>query len=978
MFMRGLQRGFGWCAAFFLGCIQPLVAAPNVSVAKFFEDRVAPLFAEKCVKCHSSTDGKVKGGLALETREGLSKGGDNGPVIVAGNPEKSVLMQRILSKDPDEKMPPKGDDLSPQQVQDVMAWIRAGAVDPRTAPTKAPSLSETASKAKAHWAFQPISKPVVPTVNDRAWVRTPIDAYVLALLERNGMKPNGMADKPTLIRRAYFDLIGLPPMPWEVKAFMDDESPNAWEKVIDRLLAMPQYGERWGRYWLDVARYSDTKGDVGKKGDARSVDAWNYRDYVISALNTDRPYDVFIKEQIAADKFVSKSDPKPLAALGFLTVGERYKGNENDIINDRIDVVTKGFLGLTVSCSRCHDHMFDPIPQKDYYALHGIFASSVEPKQSPVIQARGTLEEQRDYQAKKADVLARAQDAIATELEGVRVLFRKDAGAVLLSMERGNGKKGGVSLAGGQKLSKDEQQEMREMFKGIRAEGAFEPFFAMAKIPRKEFSAKAQDVARRVALGEGTFADVPASVRERFRGLKLGSMEDVAKIYTGLFHKVAEEITGLRKTAGKGWHAAARQSGSSLVRELMDLPGGRLSAGGSLDAIAEALPRKAQGRIRAFLVEEDRIDFSHPGAPRRAMSLEDAAKPKDSPLFIRGEANQKGDVVPRRFLEILAGPNRPVFKDGSGRRELAEAIASPSNPLTPRVMMNRVWLHHFGQGFVATPDDLGTQAGKAVNQPLLDFLAYEFVRGGWRLKPVHKAIMMSSAYMQGSETSLANAEKDPANRALWRYNVRRLDFEAMRDSLLYISGKLDMSEVGGHPVNIVEEPFSNRRSVYGYIDRANLPETLAHFDFASPTQPIGNRHETVVPQQALFLMNNPLLVEVSRRLMTREEMKPADTDEKKIHALYWMIFQRPPKAEEISLGKGYLDAVRNSGAAEEDGPVASSGAVGASSRGKGGGGKKAGFSLRNEGERVDRGKALSEWEKFAHALLMANETVYFN
>lgn len=976
--MRGLQRGFGWCAAFFLGCIQPLVAAPNVSVAKFFEDRVAPVFAEKCVKCHSSTDGKVKGGLALETREGLSKGGDNGPVIVAGNPEKSVLMQRILSKDSDEKMPPKGDDLSPQQVQDVMAWIRAGAVDPRTAPTKAPSLSETASKAKAHWAFQPISKPVVPTVNDRAWVRTPIDAYVLALLERNGMKPNGMADKPTLIRRAYFDLIGLPPMPWEVKAFMDDESPNAWEKVIDRLLAMPQYGERWGRYWLDVARYSDTKGDVGKKGDARSVDAWNYRDYVISALNTDRPYDVFIKEQIAADKFVSKSDPKPLAALGFLTVGERYKGNENDIINDRIDVVTKGFLGLTVSCSRCHDHMFDPIPQKDYYALHGIFASSVEPKQSPVIQARGTLEEQRDYQAKKADVLARAQDAIATELEGVRVLFRKDAGAVLLSMERGNGKKGGVSLAGGQKLSKDEQQEMREMFKGIRAEGAFEPFFAMAKIPRKEFLSKAQDVARRVASGDGTFADVPASVRERFRGLKPGSIEDVAKIYTGLFHKVAEEITGLRKTAGKGWHAAARQSGSSLVRELMDLPGGRLSAGGSLDAIAEALPRKAQGRIRAFLVEEDMIDFSHPGAPRRAMSLEDAAKPKDSPLFIRGEANQKGDVVPRRFLEILAGPNRPVFKDGSGRRELAEAIASPSNPLTPRVMMNRVWLHHFGQGFVATPDDLGTQAGKAVNQPLLDFLAYEFVRGGWRLKPVHKAIMMSSAYMQGSETSLANAEKDPANRALWRYNVRRLDFEAMRDSLLYISGKLDMSEVGGHPVNIVEEPFSNRRSVYGYIDRANLPETLAHFDFASPTQPIGNRHETVVPQQALFLMNNPLLVEVSRRLMTREEMKPADTDEKKIHALYWMIFQRPPKAEEISLGKGYLDAVRNSGAAEEDGPVASSGAVGASSRGKGGGGKKAGFSLRNEGERVDRGKALSEWEKFAHALLMANETVYFN
>jgi mono/diheme cytochrome c family protein len=972
--MSDLRKSVGLCIALALIVLDCSAAPASAAATKFFEERVAPVLAEKCIKCHSATDGKVKGGLALETREGLSKGGDNGPVIVAGNPEKSMLMQRILSKDPDEKMPPKDEQLTPQQVQDVMAWIRSGAADPRTAPTKAPSLSETAAKAKAHWAFQPIQKPLVPPVSDKTWGRTPIDAYVLALLERNGMKPNGIADKPTLIRRAYYDLIGLPPMPWEVKAFMDDESPSAWEKVIDRLLAMPQYGERWGRYWLDVARYSDTKGDVGKKGDARSVDAWTYRDYVISALNTDRPYDVFIKEQIAADKFVSKSDPKPLAALGFLTVGERYKGNENDIINDRIDVVTKGFLGLTVSCSRCHDHMFDPIPQKDYYALHGIFASSVEPKQSPVIQLRGTPEEQRDYQAKKADVLARAQDAIATELEGVRALFRKDAGAVLLSMERGNAKKGGASLAGAQKLSKDEQQELREMFKGIRLEGAFEPFFAMAKIPRKDFGAKAGDVARRVASGEGTFGDVPSSVRERFRGLKPSSMEEVAKIYTSLFHKVAEEIAGLRKSAGKGWHAAARQNGSSAVRELMDLPGGRLSAGGSLDAIAEALPRKAQGRIRAFLAEEDRIDFSHPGAPRRAMALEDSAKPKDSPLFIRGEANQKGDMVPRRFLEILAGPNRPAFKDGSGRRELAEAIASPSNPLTPRVMMNRVWLHHFGQGFVATPDDLGTQAGKAVNQPLLDFLAYEFVRGGWRLKPVHKAIMMSSVYMQSSETSLSNAEKDPANRALWRYNVRRLDFEAMRDALLYISGKLDMSEIGGHPVNIVEEPFSNRRTVYGYIDRANLPETLAHFDFASPTQPIGNRHETVVPQQALFLMNNPLLVDVSRRLMMREEMKPADTDEKKVHALYWMIFQRPPKPEEIVLSKGYIDAVRNPAAAD-DGPVASPGGAG---KARVGTGKKAGFTLRNEGERVDRDKSLSEWEKFAHALLMANETVYFN
>jgi mono/diheme cytochrome c family protein len=366
------------------------VAAPGVEFNKaqldFFERKVRPIFSDNCYKCHSIEKGKSKGGLTLDTREAVLKGGDDGPVIKPGRPEESLLIKAINYDDPDLQMPPKGEKLSSQQIADLTEWIRIGAPDPRDAPKPIGSgkLSGLTDKARQHWAYQPVKKPAIPINSNQQWCRTPVDAFILQALEAKQMVPSPDADREALLRRATYDLIGLPPTPQEVEAFLADKSPNAFAAVVDRLLASPHYGERWGRFWLDTARYSDTTGGERKalRGqDYRYAYAWTYRDYVIKAFNDDKPYDQFIIEQLAADRLPeAASDKTQLAALGFLTVGERF-ANPNDIINDRIDVVSKGFLGMTVTCARCHDHMFDPIPTEDYYALHGVFSSTIEPRE---------------------------------------------------------------------------------------------------------------------------------------------------------------------------------------------------------------------------------------------------------------------------------------------------------------------------------------------------------------------------------------------------------------------------------------------------------------------------------------------------------------------------------------------------------------------------------------------------------------------
>ena len=972
----------------------------------FFEQKIEPLFSDNCYKCHSVTQ-KVKGGLALDSREGLLKGGDDGKVIVPGHPADSTLIQRINSKDADEKMPPKDGPLTAQQIADLTAWVRMGAPDPRVSAGGAVAAGMDPAAARKHWAWQPVRTPAVPVVKDPGWCKTPLDNFVLAKLEQKNLTPSPMADRATLIRRAYFDLLGLPPMPWEVQAFIDDKSPNAWAKVVDRLLASPHYGERWGRYWLDIARYSDTKGDPSKKESPLYVDAWSYRDYVVDAFNADKPYDRFIVEQLAADKLNLGQDKKPLAALGFLTVGDRFNGNRNDMINDQIDVVSKGFLGLTVTCARCHDHKFDPIPQKDYYSLHGVFASTLEPKENPIIAAEGNAKEYSDY-VKAHDAAETSVKEFAEQaMESIRHTFRQHAGDFLLAAHAAPTDRAKYlrDVAVPPRVAQELMGTLTRR-QNFRKDPVFGLWNQFADLTPENFAEKAPEIVANAGTG-GRFVSPNPQVVALFRGKPVpASLEEVASRYTALFQEVDKKAANV-KTATPAAAAAAvpgAQMGVMLASAAAAAPAPaaedrysdelrlapfRVDPAKALDAntMAALLPQQLAGQIQKRLSEVARVDLTAPGAPMRAMAVEDAPHPQDSPVFIRGEATSKGEMAPRRFLEILSGPNRPDFREGSGRLELAKDIASPNNPLTARVMINRMWEHHFGEGFVTTPDDFGTQSAPPSHPELLDYLAVRFMQSGWSMKTMHRLIMLSSVYQQQSETNAADAAIDPNNRLLWRCNLRRLEFEPLRDSLLYIAGKLDLT-VGGHPVNILAEPYSMRRSVYGFIDRGNLPEMMNQFDFANPGLPLGKRHETTVPQQALFMMNSPLMVEVSRCLLARPEMEQAKDDAQRIHALYWMIYQRPPKPEETELGMEYLKSEEAEGPSQAGPQVAATDnqPVGRMTREqliamrkeknqqqrRGGG-----FQLENTGDKVDR-RPLTAWEKYTHALLMANEAVYYN
>ncbi len=742
----------------------PVPAAPSPADLQFFENKIRPVLANRCYQCHSRDADKLKGGLMLDTQEGVAHGGNSGAVIVPGKPDDSLLIQAIRYNDPDLQMPPKGDKLTDQQVADFTEWVRRGAPDPRTLTAKGSSAATYGGVGRQHWSFLPVKQPAVPAVQNATWCQTPVDNFILEKLEASGMQPNPAADKRTLIRRVTFDLIGLPPTESEIQAFLADNSPGAYATVVDRLLASPHYGERWGRYWLDVARYADTMGDPPKKGgtraDPRYPYAWTYRDYVVNAFNQDKPFNQFIVEQLAADRLieeaakkaktdVTKMDGSSRAALGFLTLGNRFEGRVDDIVNDRIDVTTKAFLGLTVSCARCHDHKFDPIPQKDYYSLYGIFANTVENpvvSDQPFVRPVPKTPQLTDYLNQAADLKKKAADA------------QQDLVAFNRSRDRDPAK-------------------------------------------RKELLAQIQRAER---------------------------------------------------------------------------------------AISD-------------------LEMTHSAAPARANAIFDVRNPHDYPVLVRGDPANKGDIVPRRFLEILSPDpkKRPEYRSGSGRLELAEAIASPTNPLTARVLVNRLWQQHFGEGFVSTPDDLGNMSSAPTHPELLDYLASRFVAGGWSVKSLQRMIVLSSTYQESAGDNTRYAETDPDNHLHWRYNLRRLDFEQLHDSLLAIAGTLDPT-MGGRPVRIESADFATRRALYGYIDRANPAEILTQFDFPNPSVPSGRRYQTIVPQQSLFMMNGTLVIETARKLTQRPEFLEFGTAEERVTSLYLAVFQRPPTAQEIALSLRYV------------------------------------------------------------------------
>ncbi|MGV3533334.1 MAG: PSD1 and planctomycete cytochrome C domain-containing protein, partial [Chthoniobacteraceae bacterium] len=686
--------------ALLIGMISPALTAAPPEQIEFFEKQVRPVLAEHCYSCHGPE--KQKAELRLDSREALLKGSDIGPVVVPGKPEEGSFIKSIRHEG-DSKMPEKEDKLPDEKIAALTEWVRMGLPWPEN---DGPKLSSQEEAAQNHWAFQKVKKPAVPTVQTAAErVQSPIDSFVLAKLEPQGLSLAKAVDKRSLLRRATFDLTGLPPTMQEIEAFEADSAPDAFARVIDRLLASPRYGERWGRYWLDVARYADSKGYVFQE-ERRYPYAYTYRDWVIRALNEDLPYDKFLLHQLAADQLVTPEDPEPLAAMGFLTLGRRFLNNQHDIIDDRIDVVTRGLMGLTVACARCHDHKFDPISAKDYYSLYGVFASSTEPKDAPVLPGQRDPQVEAEYQKELAKRQARVE----------ALLVKKQA-------------KRAVLLA------------------------------AVTNIP----------------------GVIPTDILERY------------------------------------------------------------------------LDRKERDEVRDRRRKIDELNAG-PLAPPRPMMMADKPDLVNPRVFLRGNPGRPGEETPRRFLTVLSEGEPKPFQKGSGRLEMAQAIASADNPLTARVAVNRVWMLHFGAGLVRTPGDFGVKGEAPTHPELLDWLAATFVEKGWSLKQLHREIMLSSTYQQSSDVADEVVQKDPENRLLTRMNRRRLDFEAMRDSLLLVAGQLD-PKMGGHAEQLTEPPYSKRRAVYGFIDRQNLPGTFRTFDFASPDTTSPQRYSTTVPQQALFMLN---------------------------------------------------------------------------------------------------------------------------
>ena len=913
--------------------IVPLhAAAPTPEQTEFFESEIRPLLAEHCYECHSTKSKSIKGGLRVDTRDGLLKGGDTGPAIIPGDPEKSLLIKAVRYSNPDLQMPPKNKRLSSKQLTTLETWVKMGAPDPRTASATATTPPPSAAK---HWAFQPVRSPALPVVKDKRWIQSPIDSFVLAKLEAAKLTPSPAADKRTIIRRATFDLTGLPPTPAEADAVLADKSPDAYAKVIDRLLASPRYGERWARHWLDVARYGDVKGYIGVGVERRYPYSYTYRDYVIRAFNEDLPFDRFIHEQLAADQLDLGEDKRPLAAMGFLTLGRRFINNQQEIIDDRIDVTTRGLMGLTVTCARCHDHKYDPIPTKDYYSLYGVFASSIEPTELPLIAKPA---ENASYQAFEKELKVR---------EAVVNKFREERASQITGDLRAPAKIADYLLAAHDTANLDDaarrdfakQRDLRpyfiERWRTFVRETAkshhpiLAPWHALTALRANDYTNQAA-----AALAPFTNA-VPAKpvnpLVARAFATTPASLKEAAQRYGALLGKTAPAGPGADKD-------------EEALRQLLRAKANPLDA--PIADFEKFIERDDRNKLVALQKKVEEWKINSPDAPARAHSLADAATPTEPVVFIRGNAGNRGPRVPRQFLDVIAGTERKPFLKGSGRLEMAQAITSPTNPLTARVIVNRVWLHHFGQGFVRTPSDFGLRSDPPSHPELLDHLAHRFMAEGWSLKKLHRTIMLSATYQQVSDDRADALLKDSNNLLLWKKNRPRLEFEAMRDSLLFVSGQLDLT-MGGKPVELTKDPFPVRRAVYAYIDRQNLPGLFRTFDFANPDTHSPIRFSTTVPQQALFWMNSTLTTQQAKHLAARSELTSLGTDEAKVRWLYATLYQRAPTTDEMKDAQRFLQVATTTTSASTN----ATGSVAVSS-------------------------APSAWEQLAHVLLMANEFAF--
>ena len=763
--------------------IDGIVASGAAVDIKFFELKIRPVLVEHCYSCHAADSKIIRGGLLVDSREALREGGDSGPAVIPGNTNESLILAAMkhesLEMPPDEKLPDA-------VIADFEQWITRGAADPRDVGTAESPRGVDYQAAKSHWAFQQVADPQPPTINDSAWIQSPIDRFVLAQLEAADMKPRPRADKATLIRRATFDLIGLPPTVEQVDAFLADESPDAFAKVIDSLLQSPHYGERWGRHWLDLVRYADTN---GADENHPLPNAWHYRDWVVRMINRDLPLDEFIIEQLAGDLLPKTGDEQTdgdrLTATGMLVIGPKMLAEQDkdkmviDIVDEQIDTVSRTMLGLTIGCARCHDHKFDPISAKDYYALAGIFYSTKTMADRAFVSKwmerplpSAAIESQRAEHQKKIDA--------------AKVEFASAEAALKIQTEK-----------------------------------------------RDQLQAKFDAAA----------TDAPETAKP--------SQEELDAIKA--------EVESLKQKMDQ--HKK------------------------SVEEVEKAMP--------AFTM----------------VMAADESTPADLPIHIRGNhlTLAEGKVsrgMPEIFTSVASSPTIPA--DQSGRLQLAQWLVSPDNPLTARVMANRIWMWHFGQALMRSPSNFGLRAEQPTHPELLDFLASRLIKDGWSLKRMHRLIMNSSTYQMASEVdfpeSAQYANQDPDNRLLWRRSRRRLEAEPVRDAVLCVGGGLDTTIGGKAP-----DENANRRAVYLPINRAALYEMFSTFDYVETANHIEQRSTTTVPHQALFLLNSPIVHKQATEA-AKEMIANCETSEQRIEAVFRMLYTRRPTEAELSRSLDFIAA----------------------------------------------------------------------
>jgi hypothetical protein len=817
---------------------------PSLEGIEFFEKKIRPVLESNCYMCHSAHSKRLQGGLLLDSREGTLKGGNSGqPAIRPGDPDSSLLIKAIRYGDSKLQMPPAGQ-LAPAQVKDFEAWVKMGAPDPREQNASALSWQPyDLDEARKFWSFQPVKNPPLPEVDNKAWLRSPIDRFILARLESKGLKPVAGADRRTLIRRATFDLTGLPPTPDEIDAFLNDTSAKAFEKVIDRLLASPHYGERWGRHWLDVVRYADTS---GCNSDFPISAAYKYRNYVIKSFNQDKPYDRFIREQIAGDLLPARSEAEKcenIIATGYLATSRRFgsRTKEFDLtIDDTIDNLGKTFLGLSVSCARCHNHKFDPIPTKDYYALYGIFNSA-------------------RYAFPGTEIYPHPADMVALtsgpEAEGFykwqKELAALDDRKEFLTAESGT--------AARNKAAKEKQ--LKEAAQQAPASEGKSPDKQLDKQPNNQ---------------SGSAEQKPSPNSEHKKEL----------------HPPGEMRPADYDRDGVNWSTASK---STRMPEEVSAEAEEVKA-----RIAE-LGEHAPKVEKAYAVVE--------GLPANAR------------IHRKGDPKDLGEEVPRGFLTILGEQQLPAGHKGSGRDSLSNWIADPNNPLTARVMVNRIWQYHFGKGIVQTPNDFGSRGAAPTHPELLDYLAAQFIKSGWSLKAMHRMIMLSRAYQLSATDDPRNAAVDANNDLLWRFNRRRLSAEEIRDTMLAVSGSLDGAMGEAHPFPperdwryTQHEQFfavydNNCRSVYLMQQRQKKHPLMEVFDGADTNTITSPRPLSTTPLQALFLMNNPFVHQQADSFAVRVGMA-FDALPQRINYAVLLAYGRPARASEIREAMAYVQRLR--------------------------------------------------------------------